>query len=68
VVFHGWHRQELPVAEGQEVINEIKPVVQLLLLLLRNPGNKLPGLATSCLGWQQVAWATRHTHWFNLLQ
>jgi hypothetical protein len=33
----------LPVAEGQEVFNEIKPVVPLLLLLLRNPGNKLPG-------------------------
>jgi hypothetical protein len=70
---HGWHRQELPVAEGREVFfyNEclgncsqksiypfghrqfllislksvdIKPVGQLLLLLLRNPGNKLPGL------------------------
>jgi hypothetical protein len=41
--YDGWHRQELPVAEGREVINEIKPVVPLLLLLLRNPGNKLPG-------------------------
>jgi hypothetical protein len=70
--FHGWHRQELPVAEGREVFiydewlgsrlqksiyafghrpflliwpkqTDIKPVGQLLLLLLRNPGNKLPG-------------------------
>ncbi|MGD9368999.1 MAG: hypothetical protein PVH87_25060 [Desulfobacteraceae bacterium] len=68
----GWHRQELPVAEGREVFiydewlgsrlqksiypfghrpflaiwpkqADIKPVDQLLLLLLRNPGSKLPG-------------------------
>jgi hypothetical protein len=34
----GWHRQELPVAEGREDFNDIKPVEQLPLLLLRNPG------------------------------
>jgi hypothetical protein len=39
----GWHRQELPVAEGLEVFNDIESVIQLPLLLLRNPGNKLPG-------------------------
>jgi hypothetical protein len=37
----GWHRQFLLISLK---FVDIKPVGQLLLLLLSNPGNKLPGL------------------------